>query len=80
MATPLLIEVDYDHTMTFVFENPTYYKASAATCDDQGWPESLEYTRLYLKGDPNKNDLTELFEEKSRYMLEEKVMRQFREP
>ena len=80
MSKPLLIEVEYDHSMTFVFENPTYYKAAAATFDDPGWPENLEYTRLYLKGDPNKNDLTELFEEKSRCLLEEKVMQQFREP
>lgn len=80
MSQPLLIEVEYDKTMTFVFKNPSYFKAAAATFDDPGWPEHVEYGSLYLKDDAKQNDLTDLFEEKSLQMLEEKLMQQFREP
>ena len=79
MSKPLLIEAELDG-MTFVFENPSYFKAAPATFDDPGWPETIEYTKLYIKDDPKQNDLTDLFEAKSLYLLEEKVMQQFRDP
>lgn len=78
MSKPLLIEIEYDKTMSFTFVNPTYTKAVPSTFDDPGWSERLEYESVYLTGDPNQNDLTNLFDENSLKYLEDKLKDQMR--
>ena len=78
MSKPLLIEIEYDKTMTFVFVNPVYSKPEPATLEYPGAPGSLEWDNLYLKGDPKENDLTDLFEEQALGVLEEKLLDQCR--
>lgn len=66
--------------MEFVVVDPYYEKACSTDEIDPGWPEYVEWTSCFIKGDPRQHDLTELFAESVREGIEEKVKEYYREP